>query len=53
MLNQDERLKRFSVLPLSGAQLIKLDENLTTGSKGDVKERRRIEIRLRKHQSAD
>jgi flagellar motor protein MotB len=53
MLNQDERLKRFSVLPLSGGQLIKLDEKLTTGSKGDVKERRRIEIRLRKHQSAD
>jgi flagellar motor protein MotB len=53
MLNEDERLKRFSILPLSGAQLIKLDEKLTSGSKGDVKERRRIEIRLRKHQAAD
>jgi flagellar motor protein MotB len=52
-LLQDERLQRFSrILPLSGAQLIQIDETLTRGAEGDVKERRRIEIRLRKHEGS-
>jgi hypothetical protein len=34
---------------LSGAQLVNTDETLAlTGSPGDIRERRRIEIRLRK-----
>jgi flagellar motor protein MotB len=52
-LLQDERLQRFSrILPLSGAQLIQIDETLTHGAEGDVKERRRIEIRLRRHEGS-
>jgi flagellar motor protein MotB len=48
---QDERLKPFArILPLSGAQLIRVDETLTHGAEGDVRERRRIEIRLRKYE---
>jgi flagellar motor protein MotB len=48
-LRQDPRLADFRILPLSGAQLIQTDERLTRGeARGDVKERRRIEIRLRK-----
>jgi hypothetical protein len=39
----------LKVLPLSGAQLINIDETLTvSGTPGDIQERRRIEIRLRK-----
>lgn len=50
-LLQDSRLQeRFSrILPMSGAQLIQVDETLSQGSAGDVRERRRIEIRLRKY----
>jgi outer membrane protein OmpA-like peptidoglycan-associated protein len=53
-LLQDARLEqRFSrILPMSGAQLIQVDETLSRGSMGDVKERRRIEIRLRKYEKA-
>ena len=53
-LLQDNRLeRRFSrILPMSGAQLIQVDETLTHGAEGDVKERRRIEIRLRKYERA-
>jgi outer membrane protein OmpA-like peptidoglycan-associated protein len=53
-LLQDSRLQpRFSrILPMSGAQLIQVDETLTHGSQGDVRERRRIEIRLRKYEKA-
>jgi outer membrane protein OmpA-like peptidoglycan-associated protein len=50
-LLQDNRLDRFSrILPMSGAQLIQVDETLTRGAEGDIKERRRIEIRLRKYE---
>jgi hypothetical protein len=50
-LLKDERLTPFvRVLPLSGAQLIKNDESLAVGDQGDVRERRRIEIRVRKHE---
>jgi flagellar motor protein MotB len=42
-------LTGLSVLPMSGAQLILPDDRLTNGAQtGDVKERRRIEIRVRK-----
>jgi len=50
----DGRLQeRFPhILPMSGAQLIQVDETLSRGSEGDVRERRRIEIRLRKYERA-
>jgi flagellar motor protein MotB len=51
-LLQDGRLQpRFArILPMSGAQLIDVDQTLSQGSGGDVKKRRRIEIRLRKYE---
>jgi len=54
-LLQDSRLQeRFSrILPMSGARLIQVDETLSQGSAGDVRERRRIEIRLRKYAGPD
>ena len=49
VLSSDPRLHGFQVLPLSGAQLIGTDGRLTRGDgQGDVRERRRIEIRMRK-----
>ena len=49
VLLKDERLSRLAILPYSGAQLINVNNSLVrTGTGGDVKERRRIEIRLRK-----
>jgi flagellar motor protein MotB len=49
VLASDPRLYGFRVLPLSGAQLIGTDGRLTRGDdQGDVRERRRIEIRMRK-----
>jgi len=49
VLQRDRSLMNYRILPLSGAQLIKTDETLSTGSaKANVPERRRIEIRLRK-----
>jgi outer membrane protein OmpA-like peptidoglycan-associated protein len=49
VLTEDKRLSGYKILPLSGAQLIKTDETLARGdAPGDLKERRRIEIRLRK-----
>jgi flagellar motor protein MotB len=47
LLMQDQRLSTFRILPLSGAQLIDHDR-LASGSGGDVQERRRIEIRVRR-----
>jgi hypothetical protein len=48
-LSADPRLRNFRILPLSGAQLIGIDGKLTRwDSHGDVRERRRIEIRMRK-----
>lgn len=48
ILNKDERLKRLTILPLSAAQMVDVDGKLSNGSKGgDVKERRRIEVRVR------
>jgi outer membrane protein OmpA-like peptidoglycan-associated protein len=48
-LSADPRLRSFRILPLSGAQLIGIDGRLTRfDGHGDVRERRRIEIRMRK-----
>jgi len=48
-LASDLRLRNFRILPLSGAQLIGTDGRLTRwDEQGDVRERRRIEIRMRK-----
>ena len=49
VLSAEPRLRTFRVLPFSGAQLIDTDGRLTHwDAKGDVRERRRIEIRMRK-----
>lgn len=48
-LKKDQRLINFRILPLSGAQLIQEDETLSKGAeRPNVRERRRIEIRMRK-----
>jgi flagellar motor protein MotB len=48
-LSADPRLRSFRILPLSAAQLIGIDGRVTRwDSHGDVRERRRIEIRMRK-----
>jgi hypothetical protein len=54
-LIQDNSLReRFPrIIPMSGAQLIQVDHTLSQGSGGDVRERRRIEIRLRKYVGPD
>jgi flagellar motor protein MotB len=51
-LMNDPRLEiyRDRILPLSGAQLIGVDERITKGRQGDIKDRRRIEIRVRRSQ---
>jgi outer membrane protein OmpA-like peptidoglycan-associated protein len=50
ILLDDKRLSsRFAVLPYSGAQLVNVNDSLVlAGFGGDIKERRRIEIRVRK-----
>jgi flagellar motor protein MotB len=49
VLRQDPRLAAYKLIPLSGAQLVNTDETLATqGAHGDIPQRRRIEIRLRK-----
>jgi len=49
ILRQSRELAGYKILPLSGGQLINTDETLALGDNpGDVRERRRIEIRLRK-----
>ncbi|RWL18121.1 MAG: hypothetical protein E5X55_26050 [Mesorhizobium sp.] len=49
ILGRDARLKDATILPLSAAQLIMPGDRLTDGAQtGDVKERRRIEIRVRR-----
>jgi hypothetical protein len=49
ILSNDPRLSRLRILPLSGAQLIDLGDKLAAGTApGAVKERRRIEIRVRR-----
>lgn len=49
VLKRGGNLKQFTILPMSGAQLIMPGDNLADGSQsGDVPSRRRIEIRVRK-----
>ncbi len=54
VLRQSPLLAGYKLIPLSGAQLVNTDETLAiAGSPGDVQQRRRIEIRLRKSASGD
>lgn len=49
VLRQVSALGNYKIIPLSGAQLVNTDETLAVNSQPlDVKQRRRIEIRLRK-----
>ncbi len=49
VMSGDKSLSKLSILPLSAAQLVNVDETLARKQGGaDAKERRRIEIRLRK-----
>ena len=49
VLRQSPLLAGYKLIPLSGAQLVNTDETLAlTGTPGDIPQRRRIEIRLRK-----
>jgi flagellar motor protein MotB len=48
ILRQSPLLNGYKIIPLSGAQLVNTDETLTAGTAGNIQERRRIEIRLRK-----
>jgi len=53
LLRQNNRLAVYKILPLSAGQLVDTDETLAiVGTGGDVAERRRIEIRLRKANTA-
>jgi hypothetical protein len=47
-LSRDKRLNGYTLLPLSGGQLIGVNDRLTSGGGGDEQERRRIEIRVRR-----
>jgi flagellar motor protein MotB len=49
VLRQSPVLVGYKLIPLSGAQLVNTDETLAVfGTPGDIPQRRRIEIRLRK-----
>ena len=49
VLRQSPLLAGYKLIPLSGAPLVNIDETLAVaGSPGDIQQRRRIEIRLRK-----
>lgn len=49
LLRQSPDLAGYKLIPLSGAQLVNTDETLAVaGMPGDIPQRRRIEIRLRK-----
>jgi hypothetical protein len=54
VLRQSPLLTGYKLIPLSGAQLVNTDETLAiSGSPGDIQQRRRIEIRLRKSSSGE
>ena len=54
VLRQSPLLAGYKLIPLSGAQLVNTDETLAiSGSAGDIQQRRRIEIRLRKSSSSE
>ncbi len=48
VLKANPKLKDVTVLPMSAAQLVIPGDTLTSGQAGNVKERRRIEIRIRR-----
>ncbi|KRB56194.1 hypothetical protein ASE04_29015 [Rhizobium sp. Root708] len=48
ILKANANLKGVTVLPMSAAQLVVPGDKLTAGQAGDVQERRRIEIRIRR-----
>jgi len=48
VLKANANLKDVTVLPMSAAQLVVPGDKLTAGQAGDVQERRRIEIRIRR-----
>ncbi|WP_018902110.1 OmpA family protein [Rhizobium sp. 2MFCol3.1] len=48
VLKANPKLKGVTVLPMSAAQLVVPGDKLTAGQAGDVQERRRIEIRIRR-----
>ncbi len=55
VLNRSPLLSGYKLIPLSGAQLVNTDETLAIDGifSGDIRERRRIEIRLRKSSPHD
>jgi flagellar motor protein MotB len=54
VLRQSPLLAGYKLIPMSAAQLVNIDETLSiSGSPGDIQQRRRIEIRLRKSVSSD
>jgi flagellar motor protein MotB len=54
VLRQSPLLAGYKLIPLSGAQLVNTDETLAIlPSPGDIQQRRRIEIRLRKSLSSE
>ncbi len=54
ILRESKNLEGYKILPLSGGQLVNTNETLALGGgSGDVPERRRIEIRLRKASPRD
>ncbi len=52
VLRANPKLREATVLPLSAAQLVLPGDVLTTGQAGNVEERRRIEIRIRRRGQA-
>ena len=48
VLSELEKLSHLTIIPLSGGQLILPGDKISSGEPGDVKERRRIEIRVRR-----
>jgi flagellar motor protein MotB len=54
VLRESKLLAGHKLIPLSGAQLVNTDETLAlAGTPGDIRERRRIEIRVRKSSPHD
>jgi flagellar motor protein MotB len=54
VLRQSPLLAGYKLIPMSGAQLVNTDETLAiSGSPGDIQQRRRIDIRLRKSVPTD
>jgi len=54
LLSTDRRLEGLKILPLSGAQVIDVDDTLSLGGNtADVKQRRRIQIRVRRAEITD